>query len=147
MFLNAKSIDSGNETTRWLNILINMLMYIHTYLMDMLWISLWWWWLRSTTSPYGRTFLEVAYEEIIFHSTETAWVIRAREKWLGYRHETSLMVNTSVGTVYNIFWFSWYKNKFYMYYVLKSIHIINEHWWSLTLSSPDKVQRIFFDRP
>ena len=36
------------------------------------------------------------------------------------------------------------RNKFYMYYVLKSIRIIKEYWWYLTLSWPDEIQIIFF---
>ena len=112
-----------------------------------------WWWLCSTTGSYGRTFLETAYGEIIFHSTEVVWVMEAREKWLGCRHETSLMVSipksTPVWAQYIIFsrFHDTRKNKFYMYYVLKSIRIIKEHWWSLILSWPDGVQRIFLDRP
>ena len=39
------------------------------------------------------------------------------------------------------------QNKFYMYYVLKFICIIKEQQWSLTLSWPDEVQRMFFNRP
>ena len=30
-----------------------------------------------------------------------------------------------------------------MYYVFKSIRTIREHWWSLILSWPDKIQRMF----
>ena len=31
--------------------------------------------------------------------------------------------------------------------VFKLIHCIKEHWWSLTLSWPDEVQKNVFDRP
>ena len=34
-----------------------------------------WWWLRSTTGPYGRTFLEAADGKIMIHSTEAVWVM------------------------------------------------------------------------
>ena len=33
--------------------------------------------LRSTTDSYGRPMIEVAYEEILFHSTETVWELVA----------------------------------------------------------------------
>ena len=91
-------------------------MYIHTYLMDMSWISVRWWWLRSNTDLYGRTFLEVAYGEIIFHSTEVVWVMKAREEWLGCQHDASPMFDipgsTLVWALYIIFffWISRYKN-------------------------------------
>ena len=39
-------------------------------------------------------------------------------------HGWQIQVNTSVGTIYGIFWF--YNIKIYMYYVLKSICIIKE---------------------
>ena len=79
-----------DEATRWL-CLIHTYIYIHI-------IILWWWdvmrtrwWLRSTTGPYGRTFLEAAYGEIIFHSTEAVWKMIAREEWLEYRHDALSM--------------------------------------------------------
>ena len=31
--------------------------------------------------------------------------------------------------------------------IFKLIHFIKEHWWSLSLSWPDEVQRMIFDRP
>ena len=30
---------------------------------------------------------------------------------------------------------------------LKPIHLIKEHWWPLTLSWPDEVQKMFFRSP
>ena len=39
--------------------------------------------LRSTTGPYGRPVIEVAYGEIIFSSTKAVWEMIAREEWLG----------------------------------------------------------------
>ena len=44
--------------------------------------------LRSTTSPYGRPVKEVAYGEMIFHSTEAVWEMIARKEWLGCQHDT-----------------------------------------------------------
>ena len=57
--------------------------------------------LRSTTSSYERLVIEIAYEETMICSTKAVWEILAREEWLGYRHDASLM-----DTVYDIFWFS-----------------------------------------
>ena len=97
---------------------------------DIIW---WWdvmrtrWWLRSTTSFYGRT----CDEDRIWRDYDSLHrgclgdfgsgkVIRMSSWYITYGQHTR--VNTSVGTVYDIFWFSWYK--IYMYYVLKSICII-----------------------
>ena len=47
--------------------------------------------LRSTTGSYGRLVIEVAYEEMIFHSTKAVWEMVAREEWMGCRHDASSM--------------------------------------------------------
>ena len=62
-------------------------MYDHDYVMDFLLMVM----LRSTTGPYGRPLIEVAYGEMIFHSTEAIWEMLAREEWLGCRHDASPM--------------------------------------------------------
>ena len=49
--------------------------------------------LRSTTGSYGRPVIDVAYKEILFHSTETIWEMVARKEWLGCRHDASPMFN------------------------------------------------------
>ena len=76
----------------------------------------------------------------------------AREEWLGCRHAVihvgHTRVNTSVGSTYVIYGFLFYK--IYMYYVFKTKYLYSmkqKHWWSLTLSWPDEVQKMFFDRP
>ena len=65
--------------------------------------------LRSTTGPYGRLVIEVAYGETLFHSTEVVWEMKAREEWLECRHDTSPMLDTLESTPvwapYIIFWF------------------------------------------
>ena len=104
--------------------------YIFFY-MDMMRLSNLWWWLRSTTgSSYRWPVIEVAYGEIIFHSTEAVWETLAREEWLGCRHDTAPMVDiprsTSVWAQYMIF-FGFHDIKIYMYYVLKSIFIIKKN--------------------
>ena len=72
--------------------------------------------------------IEVAYEEIMFHSTEAVWETLAREEWLGCLHDTSPMVDipgsTPVWAQYTMF-FGFHDIKIYMYYVLKSIRILN----------------------
>ena len=42
-----------------------------------------------------------------------------------------------------LFWFSKYKNLCICILISKSICSIKEHWWSLTSSWPDEVQRMF----
>ena len=91
---------------------------------------------------------------LYFHSTEAVWEMVAREEWLGCRHAVAHVghtwINTSMGLTYLFLGFSFYKT--YMYYVFKTKYIYiysmtQKHWWSLTLSWPDEVQRMFFDRP
>ena len=109
--------------------------------------------LRSTTGPYGRPMIEVAYGEILFSLYRGcilfSWFFK-NKKWLGCRHVVAHVghtrVNTSVGSTYIIFLIFFKNIKTYMYYVFKSIHvysIIQKHWWSLILSWPDEVQRTF----
>ena len=47
--------------------------------------------LRSTTDSYGRPVIEVAYGEILSHSTEAVWEMVAREEWLECWHDASPM--------------------------------------------------------
>ena len=54
--------------------------------------------LRSTMGSYGRPMIDVAYGEILFHSTEAVWELIAREKWLGYWHDASPMFDLSGST-------------------------------------------------
>ena len=83
-----------------------------------------------------------------FHSTEAILEMIAREEWLGCQHAVSPMSDIPVSTpvwaqyIY-IFWFSKYKNLFICILFSKSIFSIKEHWWSLTLSWPNKIQRMF----
>ena len=92
--------------------------------------------------------IKVAYGEILFHSTEAVWELIAREEWLGCRHDASPMFDipgsTPVWAQYILF-FYFHDIKLICIMFLKSIYIYNikEHWWFLTLSWPDKVQRMF----
>ena len=67
--------------------------------------------------------IEVAYGEMIFHSTEVVWEIVAREEWLGYRYDASPMFNIlglTLVWVQCMVFFDFINIKFYMYYVLKT---------------------------
>ena len=65
--------------------------------------------LRGTTGSYGQPMIEVAYGEILFHSIDAVWEMKAREEWLGCRHDASPMLDilgsTPVWAPYIIFWF------------------------------------------
>ena len=90
-----------------------------------------------------------------FHFTEAVWEVIAREEWLGCRHVVAHVghtrVNTSVGSTYFISGFLFYKIYICIYtlcFQIKYLYSIKQkHWWSLALSWPDEVQRMFFDRP
>ena len=64
-----------------------MYRYNHDYVMDFYLMVM----LRSTTGSYGRPVIEVAYGEMIFHSTKAVWEMIVREEWLRCRHDASLM--------------------------------------------------------
>ena len=71
--------------------------------------------LHSTTGPYGRPVIEVAYEEMILLLHRGYMGDDSLERVVGVSawciaHVWHTRVNTSVGTVYIIFWFSIYKN-------------------------------------
>ena len=71
-----------------------MCIHDHDYVMDFYSMVM----LRSTTSPYGRPVIEVAYGEMI-----------AREEWLGCRHDASPMLDipgsTPVWASYILFFY------------------------------------------
>ena len=83
--------------------------------------------LRSTTGSYGQHVIEVAYGEILFHSTEVVWELIAREEWLGCRHDASPMFDilgsTPVWAQYILF-FGFHDIKRICIMFLKSIYII-----------------------
>ena len=102
--------------------------------------------LRSTTSPYGLPVIEVTYEEMILLLYRGCIGDDSSRRVVGVSawcivHVWHTRVNTSVGTVYIIFWFLIYKNLCILF--PKSIYSIKEYCWSLTLSWPDEVQRMF----
>ena len=108
--------------------------------------------LRSTTGPYGRPIAEVAYGETLFslhrgcigvELGKSGWGVDMLSPMLDipgstpvWAHCISFLDFHTIITIY-----------IYTYMVFKLIHCINEHWWSLTLSWPDKVQRMVFDHP
>ena len=89
----------GNTTTWPLYVQFYDNTYMMSFYDDIKWFLCWWdimralWWLCNTIGSFGRPVLEVVYEETIIHSTEAVWKILARKKWLGYRHDTSSMVD------------------------------------------------------
>ena len=89
-------------------------MYDHDYVMDFHLMVM----LRSTTGPYGRPEIDVAYGEMIFHSTEAVWEMLARKEWLGCRHDVSSMSDipdsTSVWAL-RILFFDFHNIKTYIY--------------------------------
>ena len=77
-------------------------------------------------APMDGLVIEVAYGEIMVHSTEPVVVVISVRvvgvfPW-HITHSRHTKVNISVGTIYDIFWFLWYKNLYvlcfqiYMYY-------------------------------
>ena len=58
-------------------------------------------------------------------------------------HVWHTRVKTSMSSVYVISWFSRYKHLYICILFSKSIYSIKKHWWPLTSSWPDEVQRMF----
>ena len=87
--------------------------------------------LHSTTGFYGQLVIEVAYGEMIFHSTEAVWEMVARKEWLGCRHVASPMFDiprsTPVWAPYILF-FDFQDIKTYVYaYCFQNLCSIKEH--------------------
>ena len=81
-----------------------------------------WWWLRSTTGPYGRSVLKVAYGEFLYFTPPRLY----RENSLGrvvgvsaccITHARHTQVNTSMGSI--TLFFNFFDIKTYMYYAFK----------------------------
>ena len=127
-----------NEAIGWLYVIIHVYMFYwewlcHDYFNCFMVI------LRSTTGPYRRPIVEVAYGEMLCSLHRGCMGVDSSGRVV--RHTR---VNTSMGTVYIIFWvFIILK----LIYIFKPICSIKEHWWFLSLSWPDEVQRMVFDRP
>ena len=93
--------------------------------------------LRSTTGPYGRPVIEVAYGEMIFSLHRGCMRDDSSRRVVRVSVYASPMFDilgsTPVWAQCIIFRFSIHKYM-YMYTVFKSIYSIKEHWWSLILS-------------
>ena len=78
--------------------------------------------LRSTTGPYGRPMIEVAYRETLFSLDRGCMGDGSSGRVVGVstccRHVGHTQVNTSVGSTYLFLGFSFYKT--YMHYVFKT---------------------------
>ena len=123
-------------------ICVHVWLYVHDYVMVYFFILVI---LRSTTGPYGRPILKVAYGEILFSLHRGCMRVDSSGRVVGMstwcRPCWDIPGSTPVWAQCTIF-LSFYNIKTYNY-VLKSICCIKEHWWSLILSWPDEVQRMF----
>ena len=113
-------------------------LYKYDYVMDFNLIVM----LRSTTSSYGRFVINA---DISLHRGCTR--DGSSEKVVGMSawcivHVWHTQVNSSVDSIYVIFWFSRYKNLCICILFSKPICSMKEHWWSLTLSWLDEDQRM-----
>ena len=122
---------------------ICILMYLHIYDYVMVSVLVI---LRSTTGLYGRPIAEVAYGEILFSLHRGCMGVDSSGRVVGMStlcHPCwDISGSIPVWAQCIIFFLSFYNIKTYNY-VLKSICSIKKHWWSLTLSWPDEVQRMF----
>ena len=103
--------------------------------------------LRSTTGPYRQLVIEVAYGEMIFSLHWSCMGDDSSKKVVGVSawciaHVQHTRVNTSVNSMYYFSVFNIQNLCICILFFLKSICNIKEHWWSLTLSWPDEVQRM-----
>ena len=131
--LNTNINGFDDKATKWLYVMIyRICIHDHDCVMDFYLMVM----LCSTTGPYRRPVIEVAYRDMIlsFHQgymgDDSSGRVVGVSAWC-IVHVWHTRVNTSVGSVYIIFWFSRYKNLYILF--SKSICNIKEHWWSLIL--------------
>ena len=109
--------------------------------------------LRNTTGPYGRPMLEVAYGEMPCSLHRGCMGVDSSRRVVGMstccrpcwtypgQHQCGL-------TVFCFRVFILYQYNIYIYKGFSNLYTVQKkHWWSLSLSWPDEVQRIVFDRP
>ena len=116
---------------------ILLCLYVYVFIRSWLCHGFWWYYV-VLRAPMDDLLQRSHMGRYYFHSTEAVWELSSGRvvgvsTWCRLCWNTR--VNTSVGSLYTIFGFSYY------------IKYIKEHWWSLTLSWPDEVQRMVFDRP
>ena len=105
--------------------------------------------LRSTTGPYGRPVIEVAYGEMIFSlhrgclGDDRSGRVVGVSAWY-IVHVWHTRINTSVGSVYIIFLVFKYKNLCIGILISKFICSIKEHWSPLTSSCPRRFREYFW---
>ena len=84
--------------------------------------------LHSTTGPYGRPVIEVAYGEMILSlhrgcvRDDSSGRVVGMSAWC-IAHAWHTRVNTSVDSVYIIFWFSKYKNLCIYIYCFQNLYV------------------------
>ena len=102
--------------------------------------------LRSTTGPYGWPMYR-SHMGRCFSLHRDRMGDEVQEEWLGCWHDASPMFDIPESTpvwAQHILFFDFQHIKTYIYIIFsKPIHSIKKHWYSLTLSWPDKVQRVF----
>ena len=103
--------------------------------------------LRSTTSPYGRPMIEVAYGEILFSLHQDCMGEDSSGRVVGvltwYRPCWTYPGQHQCG--HNVYYFlSFHTIKLYVLCFQIYIYSIKQkHWWSLILSWLDEVQKTF----
>ena len=102
--------------------------------------------LRSTTGPYGRPVIEVAYGKMILSLHRGCMGDDSSKRVIGMSACCIAHARIPGSTLV------WAQLHYFLVFMiskptcimfLKYIYCIKEHWWSLTSSWPDKVQRMF----
>ena len=119
-----------------------ILIYIYIYYMmvlqdDILYDSIIWWWdiIKTWIYGYGYVVLRASMdgprwgriwgdimilliEAVIMGDVSSGREVEVSPWYITHGRHTQ--VNTSVGTVYDIFWFSWYKNLYVLWFLTSS---------------------------
>ena len=127
-FLNANLNDFwwlGHEVAIYFDIYIRIRMFDHDYDMDFHLTMM----LHSTTSPYGWPVIEIAYGEMIFSLHRGCMGVDSLGRVVGtsawcITHVWHTQVNTSVGSMYIIFWFARYKKTYVYVYRFQNLYIV-----------------------
>ena len=136
--LNTNLNGFDDKAMRWLYVMIyRICIHDHDYVMDFYLMVM----LCSTMGPYGR------HGEMILSLHRGCMGDDSSRRVVGVSawcitHAWHTRVNTSLGLMYIIFWFSKYKNLCICIMFSKSICSIKEHWWSLILFWPDEDQKM-----
>ena len=122
IYIHIQKINwwANNEATMWLSFVIYIYVYVFMIII-MSWIFYFTMVLHSTTGPYGRLMLEVAYGEILLSlhrdcmGDDSSGRVVGVSAWC-IAHVWHTRVNTSVGSMYIIFGFLNTKTYVYVYW-------------------------------